>query len=241
MVELSIQNATFAETALTPEEAAIWNTQFNDLWYQLWSFERQFVKSKMKVVEQGIRAAKNALDERKFGGLNAANSELGITTIRPGQVGLVNGTDPEADNVWKWKHDCIKESQGTGFENWIHSPTAPTTAFGVNDDSFFIPLYIVEENCSPRIQTVKMDIGRANILHYDAAACRIRDNGLNLIPLPTTFWAPEMDVLVALGFKMNGTTEPRLGGFCVAEGNFLNATYYTASTHTVIPGTAAST
>lgn len=243
MVELAIQNATFAETALTPEENTLWNIQFNELWYPPWSFERRFVMSRRAIVDAGIRAAKNALDERKFGGLNCANSEIGITTIRPGQVGLVEGNTPEANNVWKWKHDCIKETQGTGFENWIHSPTAPTTAFAINDDSFFIPLYILEENCSPRIQTVKLDIGRANILYYDVAACRMRDyaSGVNLIPLPTTFWAPEMDVLVALGFKMNGTTEPRLGGFCVAEGNFLDATYYSASTHTVVPATAAST
>ena len=243
MVELTIQNATFAETALTPEEQTLWQTQYNELWYQPWSFERSFLNSRRAVIDAGIRAAKNALDERKFGGLNAANSEIGISTIRPGHVGLVNGVDPEADNVWKWKHDCIKSANAVGFENWIHSPTAPTTAFSVCDDSFIIPLYIVEENCSPRIQTVKMDIGRANILHYDVAACRMRDyqSGVNLIPLPTTYWAPEMDVLVALGHKMNGTTEPRLGGFCVAEGQFLDATYYTASTHTVVAGTTAST
>lgn len=243
MVVLSIQNATFAETALTPEEEGIFDAQWRELWCPPWSFERQFVNSKMGVVQAGVRAAKNALDERKFGGLNAANSEIGITTIRPGQVGLVNGTVPEANNVWKWKHDCIKEAQGIGLENWIHSPTTATTAFAVNDDSFFIPLYILEENCSPRIQTVKMDIGRANILYYDACASRIRDwqTGLNLIPLPTTFWPPEEDVLVALGFKMNGTTEPRLGGFCIAEGGFLDSTYYTASTNTVVTGTASST
>lgn len=243
MAVLSIQNATFAETALTGEEQTLWNSQITNLWYQPWSFERQFINSRRAIVESGIRAAKNALDERKFGGLNAANSELGISPIRPGHVGLVNGQTPEADNVWKWKHDCIKEAQGVGFENWIHSPTTPTTAYSIPEEMFIIPVYIVEENCSPRIQTVKMDIGRANILHYDATACRMRDyqSGTNLIPLPTTFWAPEMDVLVALGFKMNGTTEPRLGGFTVGYGSILNATYYTASTNTVVAATAAST
>jgi len=245
MVVLGIQNATFAETALTTEEQTLWETQYNDLFFSPWSFERQYVNSKKTVVDAGIRAAKNALDEKKFGGLNCADSELGITTIRPGQVGLVNGATPEADNVWKWKHDCIKQAQGVGFENWIHSPAAgaPTTSFATPEEAFYIPLYIHEENCSPRIQTVKLDIGRANILYYDVAACRMRDyiSGTNLIPLPTTFWAPEMDVKVALGFKMNGTTEPRLGGFCVALGSFLDATYYTASSNSVVAGTTAST
>lgn len=242
MVELAIQNATFAETQLTPEEQKLWTDQWNELFMPPWSYERQFINTKRSIVEAGIRAAKNALDERKFGGLNAANSEIGISAIRPGQVGLVNGADPESNNVWKWKHDCIKEAYNVGLENWIHSPTSPTTSFAVNEDSFFIPLYIVEENCSPRIQTVKLDIGRSNILHYDVTACRLRDyqSGMNLIPLPTTFWGPEVEVKVALGFKMNGTTEPRLGGFCIAEGQFLDATSYAASTHTVTPISTAS-
>lgn len=243
MVELVIQNATFAETLLTPEENTLWDTQWAELFMPPWSFERQYINSRRNIVLKGIQAGKNAIDERKFGGINAANSEIGISMIRPGHVGLVDGTDPEADNVWKWKHDTIKIRRGLGLENWIHSPTSPTTAFSIPEDVFIIPLYIVEENCSPRIQNIKMDIDRSNILMYDVCASRLRDyqTGLNLIPLPTTFWAPEIDVLVALGFKMNGTTEPRLGGFTVAIGQFLDATNYAAATHTVGAETNTST
>lgn len=243
MVNLAIQNATFAETALTPEEKSTWDQQWMELFMPPWSYERQFLNTKRAIIDAGIRAAKNALDERKFGGLNAANSELGISMIRPGHVGLVNGTVPEADNVWKWKHDCVKSAQGVGLENWIHSPTTATTAYSIPEELFIIPLYIVEENCSPRIQTLKMDIGRANILYYDVCACRLRDyqSGYNLIPLPTTFWGPEVDVLVALQHKMNGTTEPRLGGFTVGQGWFLNSSNYVASTNTITTESIAST
>lgn len=243
MVQLAIQNETFAETMLTPEEMKLLTTQWQELFMPPWSYERQFVNSRWPIVVQGVQAAKNALEERKFGGFNCGNSEIGISPIRPGQVGLVNGVVPEADNVWKWKHDTVKAAQGVGFENWIHSPTAATTAYTIPDHSFFIPLYIIEENCSPRIQTVKMNIGRTNILYYDVAACRLRDyqSGTNLIPLPTTFWPPMIDVLIALQFKMNGTTEPRLGGFVVAEGTWLNSSAYVASTNTVTTETTAST
>lgn len=243
MVTLAIQNETFAETGLTAEENGIWRAQWNELFMPPWSYERQFINSRMGIVEAGIRAAKNALEEKKFAGFNAGSGELGISPIRPGHVGLVEGTVPESNNVWKWKHDCVKAANAVGFENWIHSPTTATTAYAVHKDSFIIPLYILEENCCPRIQTVKLDIGRANILYYDVCASRIRDytSGINLIPLPTTFWAPEVDILVALQHKMNGTTEPRLGGFTVALGSFLDASTYIASTNTVATQTTAAT
>jgi len=242
MVQLAVQNETFAETALTPEEANIWRVQFKELFYPPWSYERQFLASRMGVIEQGIQAAKNALEEKKFAGFNCADGELGISPIRPGHVGLVESAACEANNVWKWKHDCVKAANGVGFENWIHSPASATTAYQIPTDAFIMPLYILEENCSPRIQTVKMDIGRADILYYDVCASRIRDytSGINLIPLPTTFWSPKQDVLVALQHKMNGTTEPRLGGFTVALGSFLDAATYIASGATVTTQTTAS-
>jgi len=242
MVRLAIQNEEFAQTDLTPEEMNLLLGQWNDLYMPAWSFERQYVNHKLETVKLFAAVSKNALDELKFGGFNCGNSEIGITPIRPGQVGLVNGVVPEADNVWKWKHDCRREAQAVGFENWIHSPTSATTAYAIPDSSCFYPMYIVEENACPKLQTIKMDIGRTNILHMDVRASRLRDyqTGLNLIPLPTTFWIKNMDVLVALGFIAPGVTEPRLGGFCIGQGSFLNATYYTASTHTVVPGTAAS-
>jgi len=245
MVYLATQNETFAETALTQEEMGILTAQWKELWAPPWSYERQYINSRWDIVVAGIQAAKNALEEKKFGGFNAGNGEIGMSTIRPGHVGLVNGTVPEANQVWKWKHDCVKAANAVGFENWIHSPITAATAFTLHEDEFVIPLYILEENCCPRIQTIKLDIGRANILYYDVTASRIRDytSGINLIPLPTTFWPPEIDVLVALQHKMNGSTEPRLGGFTVALGSFLDATNYiaVAGQNTVATQTTAST
>ena len=243
MVKLITQNEEFAETALTGQEMSILSGQWKDLFMPEWSFERRFINSHWDKVVNAVQCAKNALDELRFGGFNAGNSEIGISPIRPGQVGLTDTAASEADNVWKWKHDTVKEANGVGFEYWIHSPTTATTAFAVNEDEFIYPMYIVEENASPKIQTVKMDIGRTNILYYDVRASRLRDyqTGLNLIPLPTTYWLPEMDVQMALGFKYAGVTEPRLGGFCVAKGSFLNATSYNDSTNTVVAVTTAST
>jgi hypothetical protein len=243
MVKLAIQNEEFATTALTGEEMNLLTAQWNDIFMAPWSYERQYVNAHWGTVLDAVTAAKNSLDELKFGGFNGGNSELSMSAIRPGQVALVNGAVPEANNVWKWKHDTVKEANGVGYENWIHSPTTATTAYTLPEELFIYPMYIVEENCSPKIQTVKMDIGRTNILHYDVRACRLRDyqTGLNLIPLPTTFWLPEMDILVALGFIYSGVTEPRLGGFTIGKGFFMNSTAYIAATNTIATQMTAST
>lgn len=235
MVKLWTQNEEFATTKLTGQEKQILDTQWQELFMPAWSFERKYINSKYDHVVTAVEAAKNALDELTFGGFNCGNSEIGISVIRPGQVGLVNGAVPEANNVWKWKHNTVRAAQGVGWENWIHSPTTATTAFSVHEDSFIYPMYVVEENCSPLIQGIKFDIGRTNILYYEVTPCRLRDyqTGLNLIPLPTQYWLPNMDVLVALDFKMAGVTEPRLGGFAIGKGSFLNSTHYAASTNTV--------
>jgi len=196
----------------------------------------------MSTMQTALEVAKNSLDEITFGGMNAGNGEIGFTMIRPGHVGFVESAACESNNVWAWKHDCVKIVNAVGFENWIHSPAGATTPFNVMEDSFIYPMYIVEENANAKIQCVKMDIGRTNVLWYDVAACRLAtEDGINLIPLPTTFWLGETDALMALGFKAAGFVEPRLGGFTVAKGSFLNACNYVANGNSVQPQTVAST
>lgn len=242
MVLLAIQNEDYAQTSLTPTEGALFDKQFNDLFMPAWSLERQFIGSKMNLVRTALEVAKNSLEELTFGGLNCGNGEIGFSMIRPGHVGLVEGAVPESNNVWPWKHDCVKIVNAVGFENWIHSPTTATTAFAVNHDEFVYPMYIAEETTNAKIQCVKMDIGRTNVLWYDVVNCRLTtEDGLDLIPLPTTFWLPDTDAILALGFMAAGYVAPRLGGFTVAKGSFLNATNYIAATNSIAAQIVAST
>jgi len=243
-IKLTVQDAEFAYTPLTAAERDLFNKQFIDLFYPPWSLERQFITSRMNFVIDGIQAAKRALKDKTFGGFNASAGEIGITPIRPGHVGLCHDdtyTNAEADNTWRWINNASKPSYNTGFDTWIHSPTSDTTAFTVNKDSFIIPMYIVEESASPKLQTLKIDIGRSDILYYDVSAARFRDNtGISLIPLPKMFWPPETDVLIAVQAKEAGTLDIRLGGFTVALATFLDATVYQPDGNTVKPVTLSS-
>jgi len=245
-VKLAIQGEEFARTPLTAEEREIFDTQFRELFYPPWSLERQYIQSKYDIIIQALEVAKNALEDRRFGGFNAGDNEIGMSPIRPGHVGLCHDgtyTNAEADNTWKWIKSASKPSYNTGFDTWIHSPTSDTTAFSVHKDCFILPLYIVEESASPKLQTIKIDVGRTDILYYDVSACRIRDakTGISLIPLPTMFWGPNTDVLVAVQAKEAGTLEIRLGGFTFALGSFLDATTYQPDGNSVKPAVVAST
>lgn len=245
MVDLDVQHESFAETALTPGEMELFDAQWNALFFPPWSFEREFINTRKAQVDQGVRAAKNALDEKNFGGFNAGANEIGISTIRPGQVGLCRSgadTNAEGDNTWVWtRRNGTVPAYNAAYDCWIHSPNTVATALTLHKDQFVIPLYIVEQSTSPKLQTVKIDIGRSDILYYDCAANQIRDAraGLSLYPLPTTFWGPEISVLISIQTKVAGALELRLGGFCVALGTFLNASTYNGSTHTIVPYTAS--
>jgi len=245
-IELTVKKAEFAYTPLTAEERSLFEKQFADLFYPPWSLEREFILSRKDFVIDGIQAAKRALKDKAFGGFNASAGEIGISPIRPGHVGLCHDgayTIAEADNTWKWIKNATAPTYNTGFDGWIHSPSSDTTAFSVHKDSFIIPLYIVEESASPKLQTIKIDVGRSDILYYDVSACRLRDarTGISLIPLPKMFWPPETDVLVAVQAREAGTLDIRLGGFTVALATFLDATVYQPDGNTVKTATKATT
>lgn len=233
MVHLSVQNETFAETELTPDEFATFEAQWKALFMPPWSLERELINSRWNDVLAGVKAGKNALDERRFGGFNGGANEIGISTIRPGHVGLIGDATAlttEGDNTWVWtRRNATIPGYNVGYDGWIHSDAAVTTAFVVHRDSFIIPLYVVEQSTSPKLQTIKINIGRTDILWYDCAPNQLRDakSGISLYPLPTTFWGPEVDVIVSIQAKVAGAMELRLGGFTVALGTFLDGGSYT--------------
>ncbi len=241
-IKLTVQDAEYAFTPLTAEERSLFEKQFADLFYPPWSLEREFITSRKSFIIDGIQAAKRALKDKAFGGFNASAGEIGITPIRPGQIGLCHdatNTVAVADNAWKWINNASGAGYNTAFDVWIQSPTSAGTAFTIHKDSFIIPLYIIEESASPKLQTIKIDVGRSDILYYDVTAARFRDarTGISLIPLPKMFWPPETDVLVKVQASEPGTLNIRLGGFTVAYATFLDATVYQPDGNTVKPVT----
>lgn len=244
MVKLNIQGATFSEAQLEASEMAIFDAQWRELFMPQWSLERQLVNSRLGHVKKAIAAAKNDFKGKKFGGFNAQAGEVGISPIRPGHVGLADTGGAEGDNTWIWTEASTAPAADVGFDNWIHSPTSATTAFSIHEDSFIYPFYIAEESPTPILQTIKMDIGRSDILYLDVSAGRIRDQkspGASYIPLPNTFWSPNSDALIGVQTKKSGYLDIRLGGFTIAEAEFLDATCYDDDTNTVVAETSAAT
>lgn len=244
MVKLAIQGANFTEAPVEASEMAIFDAQWRELFMPQWSLERQLINSRLSYVKKAIGCAKNEFKGKKFGGFNASSGEIGISPIRPGHVGLADTGGAEGDNTWIWTATTVAPAADVGFENWIHSPTSATTAYSVHEDEFIYPFYIAEEGPTPILQTVKMDIGRSDILYLDVSAGRVRDQkspGVSYIPLPNTFWVPQSDALVSVQTKKAGYLDIRLGGFCVAESEFLDATCYDDSTNTVVAETTAAT
>lgn len=249
-LDLMVQGAQFPYADLDSNETQLFDNQFAEMFCTPWAIERMLIQSRRNNVLAAIGVAKNEFKGKGFGGFNAAAGQIGISPIRPGQVGLCkSGSDTaaEGDNTWIWTSgNTALPAYGTGNDNWIHSPNTATTNFTLaqNPGAIIFPFYLVEENPSAILQTLKMDIGRANILYIDCSMGRVRDEkapGVSIYPLPNTIWKPATTVKVAIQTTKAGYMNLRLGGFAIGEAEFLQAQTYTASTNTVTATENAAT
>lgn len=235
-MKLSVQNnANFAEDDLQKEEMDTFTAQWAEMFMPAWSLERQLINSRLDVVLKAIKASKNIF-VKKFGGFNPQGGEFGLTPIRPGQVGICAATVSEGNNTWIWPAATTAPGTAVGFDGWIHSPTAATTPYTLPLNLNIYPFYLAEESPTPILQTVKMDINRANILWLDMSAGHIRDPkapNVCFYPLPNTFWSQQTNVEISIQTKKAGYMDLRLGGFAIGQTEMLDASSYTASTNTV--------
>ena len=235
-MKLSVQNnANFAEDELEKLEMDTFTAQWAEMFMPAWSLERQLINSRLEIVLKAVKASKNIF-VKKFGGFNPQGGEFGLTPIRPGIAGLCAATVAEGNNSWIWAAPTTAPGTAVGFDGWIHSPTGATTPYTLPANVNIYPFYCAEESTTPILQTVKMDINRANILWIDMSAGHIRDPkapNICFYPLPNTFWTEQTNVEVSIQTKKTGYMDLRLGGFTIAETEMLDASSYTASTNTV--------
>ena len=129
------QNRDFGTQRLSSDEASLFETQFNTLINDLDSrlVSEMFMQRRQNIAD-ALALSKNQFDERLFGGINAADNEIGFDMLRPGHVRADPATG-DTVNDWYYTHE-------DGWNDWIGD--GGDNDYVVDDDQVVLVLGVVD-------------------------------------------------------------------------------------------------
>lgn len=201
------QNRDFGTHALSSEEANLLETQFNILINDLDSrlMSEIFMQRRQEIADVAA-LAKNQFDERLFGGINAADNEIGFDLLRPGHVRADPATG-DIQNNWFQTHE-------DGWYDWIGDGTAAND-YTVDDDQVVVVFgvvdtgsYLVEEDAGALNEFERLDYTPTSTVNVDRF-------GRNVDMLPKDLNSAKLtdnenDILVSSIPTMVGTDRDRI-------------------------------
>lgn len=237
-IRVDVQNAGFPLSPFTDDEKRKWNAGFAELWYNRNGVLRSLYDARAAELYAAARASKKALKDKTFGGFSAANTEIGMSPIRPGHVGFTSdNTISKPNNVWRFDVQAGTASGGTTTATqWIGNTSSGYTVGGAGANTFIVNIGLLELSLAPVCDALSINIGRATLLPIDTHALRTHDipnaPNVSMIPLPTTFWGPQESVNYQIWSDNGGTCELIPLGYTYALGATLNKVSYNESQRT---------
>lgn len=234
-VSIRTQNKSFATQGLSDEEAQLFEEQFNILVNDFASREiTQLYKAREDQIAEAAALAKNQFDEKLFGGINAADNEIGFDVIRPGHV----RSDPsDGSTVNDWSYEVYESGgtastsgvavEGAGWNDWIGD--GANNNYSVSEDQILIVLGMVDMADNNGIRGVNVNkFGRnVDMLPKDLNDSRTGDteNDITAQALPTLIGNDRDELHIRLDAD-TGVHEPRLIGFTFGVGSYMNQEEY---------------
>lgn len=220
--ELAVHDDEFPTQAFNPSEAQLLETQMNDL---VTEFDGSVLGSLFKQREQAIARvatfAKQELDGKVFGGINAGDNQIGFSVLRPGHIRADPATGA-ADNDWYFQPGT------TGWVDWIGDGS--TNNYSVGEDQVSVIFAFVDGDVSTEISGLNVDeFGRnMDMLPADINDARLMDNETEIMAksLPTLVAQDNDNVHVRLRYDKDVESQPRFIGLTFALGGFLNSEDY---------------
>jgi hypothetical protein len=206
---------------LDSDEMSYFNQQLETLFGTDDSVERQIIMDRKDWILAAVRAVKAAIPQHPtFKGVNAGDTELGFSPIRPVHTKRGDGVGATRDT---WDHAVSAET----WADWLCSSTG-NVGYLLDKRMGQIILYLKSYlSPTPLASEVQFSIGRTKFLPYDFRSMRLGDNkhGMAIYPLPTMFVMPSTDQLFAdLFADVAGTENLALGGLSIGLGAFLKET-----------------
>lgn len=216
--ELSIHDDEFPTEAFTQKEANLLETQLNDLMASLpSSVLAGQLKEREEVIARTAAYAKQELDGKVFGGINAGDNQVGFSVLRPGHI-RADPSDGSSQNDWYY------EPSSSGWNDWIGDGS--TNNYQVNEDQVSVVLGFTDQDVNTEISGLNVDeFGRnMDMLPHDINDARLMDNSSEqmFVPLPSLVASDNDDIHCRLRHDNVQESQPRFFGITFALGDYLN-------------------
>lgn len=217
--ELAIHDDEFPTQSFNPGEASLFENQLNALIGDLdSSILTQLLKQREQQVARVATFAKQELDGKVFGGINAGDNQIGFSILRPGQI----RADPSTGNpVNDWYFD---PAGTTGWQDWIGDGS--TNNYVVGEDQVSVIFAFVDQDVSSEVSAINVDeFGRnMDMLPHDINDARLMDNENEQMikTLPTLVAQDNDQIHIRIRHDRDVESQPRLYGLTFALGGFLN-------------------
>lgn len=219
------QNREFPTESLSNEEAEIFNEQFNMLINDLDSrLVPRLLEQRRNTIADVAGLARNQFDEKRFGGINAADNEIGFDVLRPGHI-RADPEDGSSENTWEFE---VSDGDD-GWNDWIGDGSSDNN-YTVSEDQVVLVLGFMEMSDNNGISAINVDeFGRnVDMIPKDLNDSRVpdNDNELQMQAIPTLVGTENDQIHVRLRADESGTYEPRLIGLTFGVGKYMNKEDY---------------
>lgn len=220
--EVTVHDKEFPTESFTSAEAKLFEQQLNDLVAEMdSSVLANILLQRQDIVAKAAAFAKQDLEGKVFGGINAGDSEIGFSVLRPGHI-RADPADGTPENDWYF------EPTAQGWNDWVGDGAG--NDYAVSEDQVSVVLAFVDQDVNSEVSGLNVDNWGRNMdmLPHDLNDLRMGDNerGVMVKALPTLIAREGNSIHARLRYDRIAESQPRLFGLTFGVGSFLNAEDY---------------
>ncbi|MFA6358889.1 MAG: hypothetical protein WCY09_09565 [Candidatus Omnitrophota bacterium] len=217
-VDMVAYGEKFTLAPLTQDELELFKAQFADLMSMVGSDERKIMLARVEQYILGLRAIKSSLNGTLFTGVNAGDTELGMSLIRP-QFTRNNAIANLAAYRANWNQTLVANT----WTDWIFDGAGQPMLLG--RDFGWVVTHLKSLTAPvPFFSEIRFVVGRTGImLPADVRALQMADteNNVSIIPLPTMYSIPKASFYARAKADSGGIDNVPLGGILFGLGRAL--------------------
>ena len=220
---LTVYGEKFTLAPISQDELDLFKAQFGDLMSMVGSDERKIMLARVEQYIMGMRAIKQSLNSVGFTGVNAGDTELGMSLIRPQftKSNTVANTPGPFATIYRpnWGLTLVA---GT-WRDWIYDGAGNPMTLG-KDFGWVVTHIKSLTSPVPFFSEIRFVVGRTGVLiPADVRALQLADteNNIPIVPLPTMYSIPKASFYARAMSDVNGIDNVPLGGLVFGLGRAL--------------------